>query len=170
MVVVLCAGTGGKLVGQERRTTIQLPGYGAPVFLDTLGTWRDVPGTADSVYHVLTNVYAELMIPTDLSDATRHYVGATSLRKRGNFAGSPMSRLLECGSGMTGPNADLYRIYLAVVSRVEAVDGVRSRIRTGVVASAEDVSGPSKPPIPCGSTGSLEAKIHDLVIRHLRGG
>lgn len=153
---------------QVQRVTIQLPGYGAPIFLDTLGTWRDVPGGADSVYQILRSVYADLMIPTNLTDSATRYVGATNYKKTRTLAGGPMSRLVECGSGITGPNADSYRIHLAVVSRVEIGDGGKSRIRTAVVAAGEDISGPSKDPIPCGSTGNLEARIHDLVIQRMR--
>ncbi len=152
---------------QTRRIVIQLPGFGAPIFLDTLGTWQDVFANADDVYRTLAGVYSALMIPDNLRDSVGRYVGNTAFRKSRSLAGGPMSRLVECGAGMTGPNADSYRINLAIVTRVEPVGEGKARLRSALVASGEDISGPSKELVACGSTGALEAKIHALVIQRL---
>lgn len=153
---------------QTRRIVIQLPGFGAPIFLDTLGTWKEVFADADRSYRALAGVYDALMIPDRMRDSVGRYVGNTAFQRMRTLAGGPMSRLLECGSGMTGPNADYYRINLAIVTRVEPAGEGKSRLRSALVASGEDVSGPSKELVACGSTGALESKIHELVIQRLR--
>ncbi|MBV6522328.1 MAG: hypothetical protein MNPFHGCM_02476 [Gemmatimonadaceae bacterium] len=151
-----------------RRVVIQLPGYGTPILLDTLGLWRDVPAKASDVYRIVTGVYEALSIADRMNDPVGRYVGNTGFRKSRTLAGGPMSRLIECGSGMTGPNADLYRINLAIVTRVESLGEGKARLRSALVASGEDVSGPSRDLVACGSTGALEARIHDLVLQRLR--
>ena len=169
LMVCACAVPWSASLAQVRRTVIQLPGFGAPILLDTLGTWKDVNADADRTYRTLASVYDALMIPDNLRDSTGRYVGNTALRKSRSFAGGPMSRLVECGVGMTGPNADNYRINMAIVSRVEATPDGRARLRSALVASGEDVSGPSRDVVTCGSTGTLEARIHELVSQRLRG-
>jgi len=171
-VFLMCAATmvvGPVRAQTTRRVVIQLPGYGAPILLDTLGTWRDVPADANDAYRALAAAYEALMIPDVMRDSVGRYVGNTAFRKMRALAGGPMSRLVECGSGMTGPNADLYRINIAIMTRVEPTGERTSRLRSALVASGEDISGPSRATVACGSTGTLEARIHELVIQRLRG-
>ena len=78
-----------------------------------------------------------------------------------------MSRLLNCGSGMTGPNADSWRIYISVFALVEGKGSDKSVLRVGFIAGAQDIQGASKDPVACGTTGIFETMFGDRVRKRL---
>jgi hypothetical protein len=80
-----------------------------------------------------------------------------------------MSRYISCGSGMTGPNADNYRIYLAVVAFVDSLAPNKTRLGVALAAAAQDLQGSAKLPIACGSTGALEGQIRRAVALRFGG-
>ena len=151
-----------------QRTVISLPGYAAPILLDTIGLVREVPGPADQAFAALTIVYRQLQIPTSITDTTRRYIGNLHFTKMRALGKSALSTIVDCGSDMSGPRADAYRVHLAIVSRVDSIGETTSRVRSTVVAGAEDVMGSAKTPIRCGSTGALESRITSLVTAHLK--
>ena len=150
------------------RTVISLPGHAAPILLDTMGLSRDVSGAPWRAFAALVLAYQQLRIPVSVSDSARRYLGNLHFTKMQRLGSSALSQLIDCGVGMTGPRADQYRVHLAVVSRVDSLPDGRSRLRSTVVAGAEDVQGPSKDPVKCGSTGVLESRLGDIVAMHLK--
>jgi hypothetical protein len=146
-----------------QRTIISIPGHAAPVLLDTIGAPKEVAGSPARAFAALVIAYQGLRIPVKVQDTVFRYVGNLHLTKMRELGGTPLSRYIECGNDMTGARADKYRVHLAIVSRIDSVAPDRSRLRSSVVAGAEDVMGNSMYPIPCGSTGALEARIADLV-------
>jgi hypothetical protein len=73
----------------------------------------------------------------------------------------------NCGSGMTGPNADSYRLTIAAVVLIEGLATGGSKYAIALVASAQDVQGSAKDPVPCGSTGFTELRIEELMRKAL---
>ena len=146
-----------------QRTIISIPGHAAPVLLDTIGAPKEVGGSPARAFAALLIAYEGLRIPVKVRDTVFRYIGNLHLTKMRELGGTPLSRYIECGNDMTGARADKYRVHLAIVSRIDSLGPDRSRLRSSVVAGAEDVMGNSMYPIPCGSTGALESRIADLV-------
>jgi len=78
-----------------------------------------------------------------------------------------MAQLIDCGSGMTGPKASTYRIYMSLLTSI-ATDGKGGTIvQTTFVPMGQDVSGGSADRIPCGTNGRLELLFADRIKRTL---
>jgi hypothetical protein len=71
-----------------------------------------------------------------------------------------MSSWIRCGEGITGPNADSWRVSIAILSAVERVAKDTTRVRTVVVASARNMAGGSSAPMMCTTSGQLEEAIN----------
>jgi len=79
----------------------------------------------------------------------------------------PMATLVDCGSGMTGPKAATYRIYISLLTSI-ATDGKGgTTVQTTFVPMGQDISAGSADRIPCGSTGRLEANFLDRINKTL---
>ena len=115
----------------------------------------------------LSMSFEELKIPVDTRDSNAGVVGNSRIIKLRSFGGAPMSRLLNCGSGMTGPNADSWRIYITVLAFVEGKGSDKSVLRVGFIAGAQDIQGASKDPVACGTTGAFEMMFADRVKKRL---
>ena len=163
---VLLGPTAPRAAAQDTppRTVISLPGHAAPLLLDTIGVWREVDTTPERAFAALTIIYDQLKIPVGVRDSRRRYIGNLHFTKMRSLGKSSLSEYIECGNDMTGSRADKYRVHFAVVSRIDSLGPGRSRIRSAVVAGAEDVLGSSVYPIPCGTTGRLESKITNFVV------
>jgi hypothetical protein len=79
-----------------------------------------------------------------------------------------MSSWIRCGEGITGPNADSWRVSIAILSAVERVSKDTTRLRTIVVASARNMAGGSSAPMICSTSGQLEEAIN-LKVQSLAG-
>jgi hypothetical protein len=112
------------------------------------------------VYRAAAEAYRLLKVKTDLVDSLAGQIGAIGFTQTGSFAGKRMSAWIRCGEGITGANADSWRISMAVLSGVERVTRDTSRIRTVVVASARNMTGGASPPMMCVTTGGLEERIN----------
>jgi hypothetical protein len=75
------------------------------------------------------------------------------------IANDRLSRYLECGSSLSGVNADTHRVRGNVQTVLEAVDRNETRFVTRIEATAHVISGTSGPPIRCMSTGVLEERL-----------
>jgi hypothetical protein len=85
------------------------------------------------------------------------------------LAGVPLSRHLECGMGLLGYFADIYRIEMKILSSIvqEGPDAVQ--VRTYVEAVARNPEGTGGGPIQCSSTRRLEREIAGRVRFHAGG-
>ena len=71
-----------------------------------------------------------------------------------------MADLFNCGTGMTGPNAASYRIYLSLLISVVDDQPRGSLVGVTVSAAARDMtSGATADRITCGSSGQLERLV-----------
>lgn len=118
-----------------------------------VGTTIAAPPTA--VWLAVKKVYAELEIPVTVENPTVHQIGNQNFFKTRQLAGQPMTQFVDCGSGMTGPKAGSYRIYMSLLSDVFA-NGDGTKVQTTFVPMGQDMAGNSTDRIPCGSTGRFE--------------
>lgn len=152
---------------QLSRFRFSVPGYTAPVIFDSVATTVSVPASRTATFGAVSAVLEELKIPVDNRDAQRGFIGNSRIAKMRNFAGAPMSRLLNCGSGMTGLHADAWRIYITLFVLVEPRGDDASTLRIAFIAGAQDVEGVSKDAVMCASTGALETMLTERVRKRL---
>jgi hypothetical protein len=142
---------------QFARVRVRPPGFAEQVALDTLMQPLEFNAPYGKLYSATLAVFDDLKIPMTTKDSLKGVVGNLELKKTGSLAGSQMSRWMNCGAGMTGPNADNFRIWLSVAVMLNQTKGQTStHIRAGLVSGAEDMQGHSMAPIGCASTGALE--------------
>lgn len=154
------------VAAQRSRVVIVVPGKLTRVLTDTTGTPYEVPYPPAQVFQALLAVYAELKIPTEMRDSAAGQLGSQIFYRRGSLGGRQLSTYLSCGDGMTGPNADSYRVYMDIWSTL-APSGSGVVLRTAYVAGAVNVTEGSRQPMPCESTGRLEFRIHQMVVKRL---
>ena len=164
--LTLLAGIPGPLVAQQDRVVIVVPGKITRVVTDTSGVPIEYDVRPGLVYDAVRKVYAELKIPLTLDDSTTGEIGNLKFYRTGSLGGSQLSSYVSCGSGVTGPYADQYRVYMALRSIV-APAGSGSRLRTVLFAAAMDVSQGARQAMPCESNGRLEILIGKMVQRRL---
>ena len=137
--------------------------------MDTAGVWRDAPGSHARVYEALITVFDAIKVPLTIRDSTYAVLGNLQFSKSRTLAGAQMSRYFECGSGLTGPNADTFKVTMALMVRVEAVTPETSRVRTGLIAGAQNIMAGSADPVRCSTTGMLELRMHEVLLQRLAG-
>jgi hypothetical protein len=101
-----------------------------------------LPVAQSRAFEALRGVYAELGVPPSMDDAANGRVGNTNFFKSRKFGNEAMSSYLNCGNSITGSAADNYRI------NMEGTAGDR---------------------IACGTTGRLEERIRQSVLRKVGG-
>ena len=146
-----------------------LVGRTGRVLADTMGATFEVPAAAARAFAAMDSVFGDLKVPTGVRDPAVLQVGNLEYVKRGSFAGRRMSAWLDCGSNMSGPRADNYRIELGMVAFITAVGRESSIMRMAVIGTALDVGEAARPTIPCYTTGALERRMHELLLKKLEG-
>lgn len=150
--------------GQNYRARVRLPAYPAIIALDTMTVRLELPASRGEVFTVAAAALeTEFKIELRMRDSLAGVVGNLEVVKMRRLGRSPMSRYVSCGSGMTGPNADSYRIYLAIAAFVDSIGPGKSMLGVSLAAAAQDLQGSSKAPLMCGSTGALESHIRRIV-------
>lgn len=114
---------------------------------------------ARRIWSLVPSAYSLLSIPVNAIDSVHQRV-VGSATARGSFGDQPVSSLLDCGSSITGLNADLYTVRFKVTTQVEPVAAAGSRVRIIVDAMGTSSSGAN---VRCSSTGSLEQQILRLI-------
>jgi hypothetical protein len=116
-----------------------------------------------AVWLAAKKVFADFEVPLAVENTSTHQMGNPNFHKSRQFAGEAMAQLVDCGSGMTGPKAASYRIYMSLLASI-ATDGKGSTIvQTTFVPMGQDISGGSADRIPCGTSGRLEAIFVDRI-------
>jgi hypothetical protein len=108
-------------------------------------------------------VYAEMEIPLTVDNAGTRQLGNQNFFKTRVLAGQPMANFVDCGSGMTGPKASTYRIYISLLTQVTPNPDGTTTVQTTFVPMGQDVSAGSSDRIPCGSTGRFEQLFLDRI-------
>jgi hypothetical protein len=148
---------------QHSRVRVGLPGFPAPISIDSLASIVEIEAPRGKTFAAAEAVLKELKIAVDTRDSVQGVIGNSRLVQMRRLAGKPMSRFLNCGSGMTGQYADEWRIHIALFAIVEAKGPDKTILRTGFVAGAQDIQGASKDPVQCGTTGMFELDFAERV-------
>ena len=121
--------------------------------------------SSDKVWAAINQVYGQLGIPITVVDTQSKVLGALRATQRHPVAGERLSRIVECGTGPYGPNAERYTVELTALSAVAPINATTTIIdtRVGGVASPNGLNSS----VACGSTGVLEDKILDAVKKQL---
>jgi hypothetical protein len=165
LAVAACATPG---VPPEETTPRQATIYQSPetgtIMADrprSVGLTLAVPPAA--AWIAAKKVYADLEIPLTVENPSAHQIGNQSFYKTRQLAGQSMVDFVDCGSGMTGPKAASYRIYISLLTTIVTDGKGGTIIQTTFVPAGQDMSGNSTDRIACGSTGRLEALFLDRI-------
>lgn len=151
------------LEAQQRRVRIGIIGHPGPVAVDSMATTVTINGSTGATYRALAQVFTELKIPMDTQDSVRGMIGVASVPRMRTFGNARISRYLNCGSGMTGLNADNWRVYVTALAFVEKADSATTTMRLAMIGGAQDVAGSSTDPVACGTTGVFESLVTERV-------
>ncbi len=116
-----------------------------------------------AVWLAVKKVYADWEIPLTVENPSTRQIGNQNFYKVRQIAGQAMTQFVDCGSGMTGPKASTYRIYISLLTDVIPDGHGGTKLQTTFVPMGQDVGGGSTDRIPCGSTGRLEQLLLDRV-------
>ncbi|MEN9818829.1 MAG: hypothetical protein RLZ32_2709 [Gemmatimonadota bacterium] len=157
--------------GAAPRRAILTDGTGVTYSSEPAEQSRRIAAAPVAVMTAVRQVYAGFAIPVTLDDRAAHRIGNPDFYRSREFMGRRMNELLDCGSGMTGPNAATFRIFLSLVTRVQDAPGGESEVRVQLVATARDLtSGSSTDLLPCGSSGRIEQRLLDEIAKRATGG
>jgi len=140
-------------------TTVQLRGYVDPIRLDSMATWNEVLQPPGQAFAAVRHVLDSLQIPIPIADSARGLLHNPAFTVRTRLAGKAMSRLMHCGTGMTGDYADTYRITIAYAVMIDPLPDGHSRLGIAMVSNGQHVAGVSTEAVMCGTTGVLEQTI-----------
>jgi len=167
LVTLLATVSTAPLAAQARKFVVPgIRGVPPTELIDTMGTPREVPFTPVKVFAALEKVYAELKIKPEVH-APPFQIGNQAFYARGSLAKTRLSAWLDCGSGMTGPIADDFKVYLGLVTFVEVTLSNTSIVRSVLVGNAINVTEGRQPTQRCKTTGELELKIHEKMVKEL---
>ena len=134
--------------------------YPVEIVLDTLVYARDtVRAPMAETFAAVRATYAALKLPREWADSANGQLGTLRARLTYQLGGERLSQYFNCGQGLTGANADTWRLTIAIVTFLQPAGEGKVRLGTGAVAEAQDMSGVSTEPAMCGSSGLLEARI-----------
>ena len=120
-----------------------------------------------AVWLAAKKVFADLDVPLLVENTSTHQMGNPNFYKSRVFGGQPMAQLVDCGSGMTGPKASTYRIYISLLTSISTDGKGGTTVQTTFVPMGQDISAGSADRIPCGSTGRLEANFLERINKTL---
>jgi hypothetical protein len=121
-----------------------------------------------AVWLAVKKVYADWEIPLSVENPSTHQIGNQNFYKTRQIGGKSMTDFVDCGSGMTGPKASTYRIYISLLSDVMTDGNGGTKVQVTFVPMGQDVAGGSSDRIPCGTTGRLEQLLLDRVAATVR--
>src|SRR3954468_230046 len=116
-----------------------------------------------AVWLAAKKVYTDFEIPLTVENPTTHQMGNADFYKSRQVAGQPMVQFVDCGTGMTGPKATSYRIYMSLLSSITGDGHGGTSVQTTFTAMGQDMTGGSSDRIVCGSTGRFEALFLEKV-------
>lgn len=112
-----------------------------------------------AVWAAVKKVYQDLDIPLTIDNLPGHQLGNANFNKSRQLGGERMTALVNCGNGMTGPNAASWRINMSLLTDVNPNGKGGTKLQTTLIARGQDVSGGSADQIPCGGTGRIESML-----------
>lgn len=167
LVVITIASATSDAVAQTSRVRIKVYGQNAPLVVDSLASVYEVKADRSATFTAAEQALRQLGATIDHRDSVSAIVGMTNGQLRRRLGTIRLSRIVNCGSGLTGTYADIWRVYLSVYAFVDPVDSTTSRLHVAVVGGARDVAGTSTQPVQCVSTGIFEEMVHERTLQLL---
>jgi hypothetical protein len=164
LAAVLCLA--GTVSAQGVR--VKMAAWPEPVLLDSMRAETWIDGKPDAVYAAALKTFADLGIPTGNTDNKAGIIGSEKFERVHSLMGAPMSRSFSCGESATGPNADSFRLTIAIAVWIKPGEKAGTAFSTAVVASGADISGTYRNPRECGSLGRVEQKILEGVQKYAK--
>lgn len=122
-----------------------------------------ISASVPTVWRAAQTVLADFEIPVTLANPATYQIGNPSFYKTRRLAGQPMETLVNCGTGMAGPKAASYRIYISFLVDVRPDTVAGTRVQATFIPVGQDLSGDSSDRITCGTTGKFETLFLDHV-------
>ena len=164
------SGTSGAKDTPVQRRPLLTSGSGVVYGDAPLDDARTIAATPAVVLDAARAAYAGFSIPVTLDDPATKRVGNPDFQRAREFMGKRMVELVNCGGGITGPNAISFRIFFSLVTRVQEAPNGQSKVTVQLVAAGKDIaSGASVDKIPCGSTGRIESRLFEEIERRAKG-
>jgi hypothetical protein len=123
----------------------------------------------DSVWTALRATLQSLHVPVGFDDPKLGEIGHTRAKLYKRMGKQPLSHYLSCGTGITGPNADSYVVYLSFVTMVKPENG-KARVVPLLTGLAVDIPSGRNDGVNCVSTGRLETRIGEDLRKRIGGG
>lgn len=166
---LVCVAFGRQASAQVAPVRVRLPGYNQALSLDSAATTPETIPAGHEVTRAATIAVLEaLTIPVTTNDPVGLIgnAGFTRLRRLGN---ERLSKYVDCGVGQSGPQADTWRVTMAVMVWIESTGAAESRMRMALVAGAQDLDPGARRSARCGSTGALEVLLLERILTQVAG-
>lgn len=151
------------------RRTVMTDNSGVMYSDAPLDQLRTIAAAPTAVLAATRQTFAGFMIPVTLDDPATKRVGNADFYRSREFMGKRMVELLDCGGGITGPNALTYRIFMSLIVRVKDAPNGQSAVSVQLLATGKDLaSGASSDRIPCGSSGRIEQRLLDEIEKRVK--
>jgi hypothetical protein len=160
-------------------TSVSSPGSSMSRFIpiDILNRMRERPEGVDeaivlnaslpAVWRALKETLTSLSVPIRFEDPANGEIGHAQAKLFRRLGKQPLSFLLRCGSGVTGPNADTYMVLLSFVAFVKPAAGGKVAVAPLLTGQAQDPAASRSDWVNCSSTGRLENRIAQELRRRL---
>lgn len=170
LVLAACASSGSDRVADRRQSEVLIEDQEGG-FTPTITLYNESSNLAFLVQHppeqvwpALQEVWAALELTASEFDPQRKLIGSDRFRAN-RIAGERMATWVDCGQGMTGPNANRFDIALTLYTHLQPHEqGTELVVEMDGLGRPRDHSGNW---VHCDSTGRLEALFAELVSARL---
>lgn len=172
LVVPACASSGPEAVSGRRTTDLRvedqrsMTSSSTTIYTEGRTTVFVLEHPPERVWPALEEVWQALDLSATEYDPRQRLIGNEAMPAV-RIAGERMAHWVDCGSGMTGPNANRFDVVIMLYTTLRAHEqGTELVVDMDGQGKPRDYSGNW---MHCGSTGRLEAVIHELVSARLGG-
>jgi len=107
---------------------------------------------------------ADYSIPVTVDTPANGQIGNPDFYRSRQFMGRPMTELVSCGSGITGPNAATYRIFMSIIVTTKPDASGGTALAVLFQSTARDiVSGTTNDRLVCAGTGRVEQLLMERI-------
>ncbi len=126
-----------------------------------------VEAPIDAVWTALSEVLKEFDVPISFSDRAAGEMGTIKAKMYKRLGRAAVSEFLRCGEGTSGPNADMYVVYVSVAAFVKPGTGNQTAAMAMIGGEAVDLPNGRNDVVPCTSSGRFELKVATAVRKRL---
>lgn len=166
VLIAACASSGTTVDDPGRQAAMIYQGSETPTIYSDVP--RAVAGTIAKPVAVtrtaVRQAFLDYSIPVTLDTPANGQLGNPNFYRSRDFMGRPMTELVSCGSGITGPNAATYRIFMSLIVTAKADASGGTAVGVLFQATARDmVNGTANDRLVCASTGRIEQLLLERI-------